>query len=184
MHAAGTPASRIDIGHVGVFRALAKAAGLDGEAEESILQLLQIKDVPGLRDFCTRFAEPYRSALMRLPELFGGDELANTAANRLPALPEIYAALATLKQLRMATPDLPLSFDLADLRGYHYPLGLFSPPIIRATRARLREAVGTMVLARILAGHARQPASPWICAKLRGSQEINSLLARFPRSGH
>ena len=124
LHAAGTPASRIDVGHVGVFRALAKAAGLDCEAEESILQLLQLKDVPGLRDFCARFAEPYRSALMRLPELFGGDELLDTAASRLPALPEITAALATLKQLRLATPDLPLSFDLADLRGYHYHNGI------------------------------------------------------------
>lgn len=122
--AAGTPASRIDIGHVGVFRALANAAGLEASDEEGLLQLLQAKDVPGLRDFCGRIAEPYRAALMVLPELFGGDELPDSAARRLPDLPEIKAALATLKQLRAALPNLPLSFDLADLRGYHYHNGV------------------------------------------------------------
>ena len=61
---------------------------------------------------------------MRLPELFGGDELLDLAASRLPDLPKIGAALATLKRLRSALPDLPLSFDLADLRGYHYHNGI------------------------------------------------------------
>lgn len=124
LKAAGTPASRIDVGHVGVFRALANAAGLNSADEEGLLQLLQTKDVPGLRDFCGRIAAPYGAALMLLPELFGGDELLDSAATRLPDLPEIRAALATLKQLRAALPGLPLSFDLADLRGYHYHNGV------------------------------------------------------------
>lgn len=48
---AGTPASRIDIGHVGVFRALASAAGLESADEEIILQLLQNKDIPDCASF-------------------------------------------------------------------------------------------------------------------------------------
>jgi len=121
---AGTPASRIDIGHVGVFRALAQAAGLDGRSEAAILQYLRVKDIPSLRECCARIAEPYRSALLRLPELYGGAELLQTAARELPALPEIASALATMQELREAMPDLPLSFDLADLRGYHYHNGV------------------------------------------------------------
>ena len=121
---AGVSASRIDVGHVGVFRALANAGGLDAEAEETVLQLLQAKDVPGLRDFCARIADPCRSALMQLPDLFGGDELLDVAAKRLPGFPEIEEALATLRQLRSSLPELPLSFDLADLRGYHYHNGV------------------------------------------------------------
>lgn len=124
LFAAGTPASRIDISHVGVFRELVNAAGLDSETEANILQLLQIKDVPGLRDCCKGVAEPYRSALMRLPELFGGPELLDNAARELPERPGIVAALETLRQLKLAMPDLPLSFDLADLRGYHYHNGV------------------------------------------------------------
>jgi ATP phosphoribosyltransferase regulatory subunit len=121
---AGTPASRIDIGHVGVFRALARAAGLDSDDEARILQLLQFKDIPGLRDCCAQLVEPYRTALLRLPELYGGRELLETAGRELPALPEIASALETMKKLQAAMPELPLSFDLADLRGYHYHNGV------------------------------------------------------------
>lgn len=121
---AGTPASRIDLGHVGVFRALARAAGLDAEAEAGVLQLLQAKDVPSLRERCAALAEPYRSALIRLPELYGDAAVLTIAERELPPLPEIGAALQTLHRLQAAMPELPLSFDLADLRGYHYHNGV------------------------------------------------------------
>jgi ATP phosphoribosyltransferase regulatory subunit len=122
--ATGTPASRIDLGHVGVFRALASAAALDAETEALILQLLHVKDIPGLRSACASVAEPYRSALLRLPELYGDESLLDSAARELPPLPAIVTALEDLRQLRAALPDLPLSFDLADLRGYHYHNGV------------------------------------------------------------
>ena len=124
LKAAGTSATRIDIGHVGVFRALVRGAGFDAGFEAKILQLLQNKDVPGLNECCASLAEPYRSALLRLPALFGGVELLDEAATVLAALPEITAALATLRQLHAAMPELPLSFDLADLHGYHYHNGV------------------------------------------------------------
>ena len=124
LKAAGTPASRIDIGHVGVFRALVRVAGLDADCEARILQLLRAKDVPGLRDCCANVGEPYRSAFMRLPELYGGADLLATAARQLPDLPEIGSALEAMRQLQAAMPELPLSFDLADLRGYHYHNGV------------------------------------------------------------
>lgn len=121
---AGTPASRIDLGHVGVFSALAEAAGLTGETEHEVLQRLQAKDVPSLQALCANVAEPYRSALLRLPSLYGGGEVLDAAARELPALPAIDAALATLRALRAAMPELPLSFDFSDLRGYQYHNGV------------------------------------------------------------
>jgi len=121
---ATTPASRIDIGHVGVFRSLVHAAGLDPETEAMILRLLQVKDIPTLRDCCAGIAEPYRRAFLRLPELYGGVEVLDLATRELPALPEIGSAIETLRCLQQALPDLPLSFDLADLRGYHYHNGV------------------------------------------------------------
>jgi len=124
LKAAGTPASRIDISHAGVFRALVKAASLDDETELKILLLLQSKDVPGLRDCCAAVAEPYRSALLKLPELYGGIELLDVACSDLPALPEILSALETMRVLQKSMPELPLSFDLADLRGYNYHNGI------------------------------------------------------------
>lgn len=122
--AAGVPASRIDLGHVGIFRALAEAAGLNADQLDVALSLLQAKDVPGLEDFCAGLAEPYRAAFLRLPTLYGGVEVLDLAACVLPALAPIAAALADLKKLAAAMPELPLSFDLSDLRGYHYHNGV------------------------------------------------------------
>ena len=121
---AGAPSSRIDLGHVGVFRALACAAGLEAETEAAVLQLLQVKDIPGLEQRCSGFSEPYRSAFLRLPLLYGGAEILDAALRQLPPLPEIMGALTTLRQLQTAMPELPLSFDLSDLRGYHYHNGV------------------------------------------------------------
>lgn len=118
------PMSRIDLGHVGIFRALAEAAGLPQEAEESLLLLLQTKDVPGLIDACAEVPSPYREALQRLPALYGGVEVLDRAIAELPALPAISAALEGLRHLIACAPELPFSVDLSDLRGYHYHNGV------------------------------------------------------------
>lgn len=118
------PVSRIDLGHVGIFRALAEAAGLPAESEEAVLVLLQAKDVPGLVEACADVPSPYREALQRLPQLYGGVEVLERAALELPALPAITAALDGLRHLTAMAKDLPFSIDLADLRGYHYHNGV------------------------------------------------------------
>lgn len=118
------PASRIDFGHMGIFRALASAAGLVPEREQILFDLLQAKDIPDLQALLADVAEPVRSALLALPALYGGTEVLDEAARRLPRLPEIAAALADLKRLAAALGDLPVSFDFGDLRGYHYHSGL------------------------------------------------------------
>lgn len=118
------PVSRIDLGHVGIFRALAEAAGLPGEAEEELLSLLQAKDAPGLQEACAAVAEPYAGALLRLPQLYGGVEVLDRAAAELPPLPAIAAAIDGLRQLIAGAPNLPFSVDLSDLRGYHYHNGI------------------------------------------------------------
>ncbi len=118
------PIGRIDLGHVGIFRALAEAAGLPQEAEDNVLSLLQAKDVPGLAEACVDVPSPYREALQRLPQLYGGAEVLDRAAAELPALPEIAAALESLRHLLAGAPELPFSIDLSDLRGYHYHNGV------------------------------------------------------------
>ena len=118
------PVSRIDLGHVGIFQALAEAAGLPQDAEDALLSLLQAKDVPGLEDACVNVPSPYREALLRLPQLYGGAEVLVRAVDELPALPAISAALNGLRHLLDSAPDLPFSIDLSDLRGYHYHNGV------------------------------------------------------------
>ena len=74
------PVSRIDLGHVGIFRALAEAACLPQEAEGVVLDLLQAKDVPGLVEACADVPSPFREALQRLPQLYGGVEVLDRVA--------------------------------------------------------------------------------------------------------
>ncbi len=118
------PLTRIDLGHVGIFRALADAAGMPEENVDAVLSLLQAKDVPGLVEACADVPMPYREALLALPRLYGGVEVIAQAEARLPQLPAIQAALDGLRHLVERAPELPFSIDLSDLRGYHYHNGV------------------------------------------------------------
>lgn len=124
MQVAQVPASRIDIGHVGLFRILAARAGVAPEREEPLFDLLQAKDVPGLGEFVAELAEPWRSALMALPGLYGGAAVLKRARAALPDDAEVIRAIDEMCALAAALADLPISFDLADLRGYHYHSGV------------------------------------------------------------
>lgn len=118
------PPARIDLGHIGIFRALAARAELSPDAREELFAVLQAKDASALAEIVGTVPEPLRSAFLALPECYGGVEMLDTGAKRLPDLPEIRDALEGLRRLAGALPDLPLSFDLADLRGYHYHSGV------------------------------------------------------------
>lgn len=118
------PLARIDLGHVGIFRALVEAAGLPAEAEAELLGLLRDKDVPGLAEVTVDLPSPYREALLSLPTLYGGPEVLEKAVAALPGLPQVTAALEQLRHLISSAPELPFSIDLADLRGYHYHNGI------------------------------------------------------------
>ncbi len=120
----GVTATRIDLGHVGVFRAIAAGAGITGELLDELFSVLQAKDLPGLRELAVNIAEPYRSALLALPGCYGGIETLDRAAASLPVTPEITQALGDLRTLAGVLQDLPVSFDLADLRGLHYHSGV------------------------------------------------------------
>jgi ATP phosphoribosyltransferase regulatory subunit len=114
---------RLDVGHVGVFRAIARRAGVSPELELDLLEALLAKDRPGIAALTEPLDAPARGALRTLPELYGGPEVLDAAAQRLPAHPEITAALADLRALVQAN-GIAMSIDLADLRGYHYHSGV------------------------------------------------------------
>ena len=123
LKAAGVKGARIDVGHVAVFRALVQSAGIDAEREGQLFEALQRKDRPQVHALTQSLEPRARAALRLLPELYGGPEVLALAARRLPKLKAIQAALGTLKALARACP-IPVSFDLAELRGYHYHSGV------------------------------------------------------------
>lgn len=120
---AGVKGTRMDVGHVAVFRALIQDAGVGRELEGDLFEALQKKDVPSLKSLTKRLNSKTRAALLLLPDLYGGADVLAVAEKKLPALPDLKKALADLRALAKASP-VPVSFDLAELRGYHYHSGV------------------------------------------------------------
>ena len=114
---------RLDIGHVAVFRAIVHAARTGAALEAELFAALQKKDLPALRGLTRGLDARSRAALLLLPELYGGAEVLALAEKKLPAIAPVKRALATLRALAKACP-VPASFDLAELRGYHYHSGV------------------------------------------------------------
>lgn len=124
LQTADIPATRIDISHIGLFHALTHRAGTTAEQAERLFCRLQGKDLPELNGLVQGLPHELRDAFLSLPELYGEADILEEAAARLPDYPEIRSALDELRSLASTLADLPVSFDLSDLRGYHYHSGI------------------------------------------------------------
>lgn len=121
----------VDLGHVGIFRGLARQAGLSEQTEARLFDALQRKAVPEIDDLLAEESLPGEVAAMLegLANLNGGEEVFAEARQALAAAePGVQAALGELesiaRKLRERHPQLPLHFDLAELRGYKYQTGI------------------------------------------------------------
>jgi ATP phosphoribosyltransferase regulatory subunit len=137
---AGLSRLHLDLGHVGVYRALAAGAGLAGAAEDLDLSAaLRAKDASAVNDLTSRLPAAWRDALRALPGLYGpAREVLDEARARLPDTPAIADALAALAAIAGAAAGEvdALHVDLADLTGYHYQNGaIFSVFTSGQTRA-------------------------------------------------
>src|SRR6187551_1611506 len=123
---AGVRTAYLDLGHVAVFRSLIRRGEIAAELESELFRAMQAKDAPAIRALSHRLERRTREALVLLPELYGGAHVLRLARQRLPAYPEIRAALKTLAALSERLRDIARirCFDLAELRGYHYHSGV------------------------------------------------------------
>ena len=126
LQVAGVPSLQLDFSHVGIFRSLVKRAGLDSALEQDLLAALQSKDTTKLKTLTSGLDAGLCQALLALTSLNGGADVLAAAHDRLPPYDEIKQALQDLEQVsqRLAGFNVTLSFDLAELRGYHYHSGL------------------------------------------------------------
>jgi ATP phosphoribosyltransferase regulatory subunit len=126
--AAGVRGLHLDLGHVGVYRALAAGSGIGANGEDSeLFAALSAKDVPAVSELTARLPAAWRDALTALPTLYGpAAEVVERARDRLPDTPPIRNALAALTaMIETGSPMVAaLHIDLADLRGYHYQNGV------------------------------------------------------------
>lgn len=126
---ADVPDVHMDLGHVGIYRGLANAAALSGEAEQRLFDALQRKAMDEIEQLTAALDPALASMLRALARLCGGRETLDDARHALAAAPaDVQAALETLAtvadQLALRYPQVPLYFDLGELRGYHYHTGM------------------------------------------------------------
>lgn len=121
----------LDLGHVGIYRALAEYAGLTAEQEVEYFQLLQAKAMTEVQAWVGDVVDDAQAAnwLLALPRLAGSDVVLKTARDVFVDAPaEVHAALDELDEvagiLQARFPDAQLYFDLSELTGYHYLTGL------------------------------------------------------------
>jgi ATP phosphoribosyltransferase regulatory subunit len=121
----------LDLGHVGIYRALAEQANLDAQQESELFDVLQRKARTELAELLTELAisADLKADFNALPKLNGDQNILATAAATLKtSSAAIDAAIADLQtiaaQFAKDYPSLTVSFDLAELRGYHYHTGM------------------------------------------------------------
>jgi len=171
----------LDLGHVGIYRGLVGQAGLNPSQEAGLFDILQRKAAPDLQDFFA--ANPInpdsQRMLSALIELHGDASVLPEAARQLAeAGDEVKQALDELETIALALvrafPTMPIHFDLAELRGYHYHRGIVFAAFMdgygrELARGGRYDGIGQAF------GRAR-PATGFsadlkVLAKLAGSQE-------------
>lgn len=128
---AGVAEVHLDLGHVGVYRAVVEQLALSAEDETALFDILQRKSRPELASFAAGLgiAAAASEALQALTTLHGDVTVLQTARRTLGQYGDgVVDALATLEQVIASVaeqhPSLPLHLDLAELRGARYHTGL------------------------------------------------------------
>jgi len=130
LQTAGISTPYLDLGHVGVFRGLARQAGLDRSQEMALFDALQRKAVAEIAEIVDGLGldDAMGGMLLALAELNGDDALDRAATALRAAAPAVQQALERLHriadELHRWLPGVPVHFDLAELRGYTYKTGV------------------------------------------------------------
>ena len=178
----------LDLGHVGIYRALVRRAGLSADDEAALSDIFLRKARDELDAFLSELAltTELRDALAALPWLAGGREVLAEAREALaPFGVEVIGAIDELDALaafcQVRYPAVQLHIDAGELRGYHYHTAcLFaayvdsnSEPVAKGGRydhigevfGRARPATGFSADLRLLANARRAPAAGAILAE-------------------
>ncbi len=201
----------LDLGHVGIFRGLSGQAGLNRIAESDLFDVLQRKAKPELEELLNQLdiKEDVKLMLIRLPELNGGKDVLRKARELLSAADaKVKQAMTDLEniavKLEKRYDSLPVSFDLAELRGYHYHTGVvfaaFVPDVgreiarggrydnIGAVFGRARPATGfsadLKMLALIGKRAMQEPKITRIFAPYKDDPALNDKIRDLRTEGH
>ena len=121
----------VDVGHVGIFRELSRAAGLTQDYESRLFDALQRKSIPDLKQMVSDSGmdERLASAFINLPQMKGGREDLGAVLQQLAEFGEAVKdagrnLTSVVNAIHDRVPGLKINFDLSELRGYHYHTGV------------------------------------------------------------
>lgn len=143
---AGIDDLTLEVGHMGVYKGLVRAARLDANGSDRVLAALLRKSPDELEEALAGAAVAHAQAraFRELLAHNGGPGVVAAAVASLADAPgDVRASLAELGALidllRLRCPSLDVHVDLAELRGYHYHTGvMFAAYTPRAGRAIAR----------------------------------------------
>ncbi|PPD18670.1 MAG: ATP phosphoribosyltransferase regulatory subunit [Methylotenera sp.] len=126
LQALGLKELHIDFSHVAIFEALVKAGNISANLEQDLYNALQSKDKASVATLAQDLDTNIKKALIDLTDLNGDVTVLQKAALQLPKIDTIAKALADLSSVAAQLSDLnvQVSFDLSELRGYHYHSGI------------------------------------------------------------
>lgn len=126
----GVNKSYIDLGHIGIFRALSADSSLNDEQKEQVFETLQRKAKDELKALYTdwKVSDDASNALLDLIDLNGDVSVLaeaekmfkNVSSDVINYIREIKALADAIKD----ESDITINIDLAELRGYHYHTGM------------------------------------------------------------
>lgn len=122
----GVEQLHIDYSHVAIFESLIDAGDIGQTLEDELHEALLSKDKTLIAALTKDLDQTVKQALILLTDLNGGAEVLDRAAELLPSLPKIKSALDDLRSIteQLSPFGVEISFDLSELRGYHYHSGI------------------------------------------------------------
>ncbi len=189
----------VDLGDARLVKAVLAGVDLDAALRQSIHQALATKDVTHLQALVKTLPAHVGQALLQLPTLYGDVSVLAHAQTLLAAWPQAVQALQQLQWLASHL-DVPVTVDLADLRGYAYYSGArfaiyvpgASDALVRGGRydevgavfGRKRPAVGfSLDLKSLVAVVPRRPLRAAIRAPWGEAPELRQAIAALREQG-
>ena len=129
LQAAGVKQIHLDLGHVGIYKALVAATELSEQAAQQIFNTLNTKSVTEYRVLVKEHIQDAKlqAAFLCLLDMNGGTEVLDQAQD-LAKVADIDASLKNLKDICCAVkaryPEVSIFLDLAELRGFDYHTGV------------------------------------------------------------
>ena len=189
----------VDLGDARIVKSLLAGVELAASHRQSIHQALATKDITSLQSLVQTLPDAVGQALLQLPSLYGDLSVLAHAQTVLAAWPSAIQALQQLQWLASHL-DVPVTVDLADLRGYAYYSGArfaiyvpgASDALVRGGRydevgavfGRKRPAVGfSLDLKSLVAVVPRRPLRAAIRAPWGEASELRQAVTALREQG-